>query len=1114
MENKVILIYMTAFVIFVLINEKLHFPKDKRHKQLGSAVIAGLIFITFSFITIYNYKKIDTKTLEAFIETLSKYPLLNLIKNHILLAVNMLVLVSFIVIKVGLKVTKTKDKTTFDENGNEIIETSLDRPVGLEEVFYETTKDGISVKREYAYLGEFFSIIKYIPLFIFAVFIIASGYNPTVIFKYAIIYLPLVSYIAISEWGAFLSGLFKINPIKPLEDKEDKTQTEKGSFEILYNEYLSKLSKYILVNNKSVKNSEEVKELSNQEEEDYKTKEAVEIYNSLIKEKNSNVKNEYLKIAKEMYRENNLILSDMDIKSFSAFLFPYIFSAFTNDKKILVIVDDENIAEKNKIKIWIEDNLREFEVTKNLVVKNYEAWEGKEEKFDLLIISPYQMIHNKDNLLTYFERDNVKSILQLILMNDESTISKNLFSFSIMSKMLDNYFSKVKVSEKIYTYMQTIVFTTESEEKNEGLQKSLGINFQYFRENKIEPKEFYGIIWDEGKSGHMQDTIMLGHENYLGVSPLLALFPWKLKLKNHLLINHKYLSYKETISGLDNNRERIKKEYFNHEQIDGTLRDYLNKKTIINNEFLLESDKERLLFVNDTFLNIPSLINKYSYLGRNNVFINIITRDYLLREYFLDNLEYFLNSPIKSITPKFLDNKFNVATTLMETLVGDKIDVYEDEIKDKLSAAKLDIKNVRESLRVLFEEIYGIDLVKENFLKIVSENKFNGKSFEEKNKFVIEEAIRNHSNFKLFEEYTIVDSSERELLKTDPHLVFQNYLVGQLVSFEGEIYKVDRVEKAERKVYVMKDNATENYIYRNNNIVELKDIIVAETKPKIDVKNISIETVIMEASSQITTRGYYAFKNDISFESGKYEYKELNGYDRSKRELKNGKLIKFKFNIKGNLNAKSDEIALSFVVILKEVFETLFPYNNNFLRVFSLISNEFFENEDQLINEENGNFKQFFVGNELVHILPSEIKIDKRLYSPLTLTDGREEKVISNNSDKDFSIYILEDSIIELGLIQGIYDNFEYIMSVVSDYLNWYFEIGQNNGIWSKRSIDKNVYLQFGKDELYNKLNLKALQEFLSLYIPNNKITRLRNKFYKNNNTVVGGSNEVIDNTH
>ena len=43
--------------------------------------------------------------------------------------------------------------------------------------------------------------------------------------------------------------------------------------------------------------------------------------------------------------------------------------------------------------------------------------------------------------------------------------------------------------------MQTIVFTTESEEKNEGLQKSLGINFQYFRENKIEPKEFYGIVW-------------------------------------------------------------------------------------------------------------------------------------------------------------------------------------------------------------------------------------------------------------------------------------------------------------------------------------------------------------------------------------------------------------------------------------------------------------------------------------------------------------------------------------------------------------------------------------------------------------------------------------------
>lgn len=813
--------------------------------------------------------------------------------------------------------------------------------------------------------------------------------------------------------------------------------------------------------------------------------EDLEKYGNEVKKIHSQLENRYelspifYQTLNDMFCGENILIEDVNNEEFAPILFSYLENSIINGKKILVLIEKstyENYNERNNVKKWFSDWFEKLYKKSIRNIATFDEWKDQKE-WNIVIGSQEDIIKSQEDFIRKIkeEQNDLKDLIVIVINEKTNEIAENIVSLSILSNILNAHF-RLENQEDIEK-SQYIIFSKGTSNLKDSIDSNLGIQTKICSNPNKEASNLYAMIWKTDVDAEYYTEIIDGTKNNMGVAATLSYLAWDEDFKEINFVDHMDLPYKSYQNNVERNKAYLKEWPINKNNLKGS---YINK--VENNivPYLIKKDEDKLIFVEDSEYNIALALKKYDSLGTINTFVNVISSNYLLRDYFVDNIKYFYKVPLQSYTPKIEKDKYKVAAYLKEILINNSLDIYEDEVRRELKTILPNVENVQEELIEQFKSVYNIDL-STNYLKVSLKNIFNFKTnkFEEKKQYRLDKTINDCKFLKYFENFEIVDTGNKKLGVIMLDYLYQNFIPGQVHTFDGNSYKVENIDLYGKKINVIPIGEEEKKVYRNRDMVEINSIdhnsIIDSNsedngKFKIDIK-------ILTSNYKVKTLGFYEFQNKISMKNSMYSYQDLEnlGHDFS-RNYENGRILSLSIASKEKNIEDKDNVALALTIVLKEIFRTLFPGNYKYMKIFTLIPNNQFPDLD--LETEIG-YDLYSVPEKLSHIILSKIKIA----SNYTVSNNNNDvKYIEENSDNKINIYFLEDTHKDIGILKTIIEKKADILSIIQDYLAWLNEkeTPQN---WNKDSLtpeEKREYLKFGDKEIENYIKIDKLTKFLS----------------------------------
>ncbi len=420
---------------------------------------------------------------------------------------------------------------------------------------------------------------------------------------------------------------------------------------------------------------------------------------------------------------------------------------------------------------------------------------------------------------------------------------------------------------------------------------------------------------------------------------------------------------------------------------------------------------DHYMTVEDESHNMFEIRRTFSTRARKQGFINIIASEYLLKDYMADNDCIFDTDPkaIPYIVADYAHTKRNVVMRVCFRMCGGY--VTEEELQRELLLIGADTET---PVRSLWHELCAcyasgeIPVDEEGGELLVvrangGEQTFSADVIELRRRYSVELG-RMENRYSITDkafgaavigglrsaEYIAEDENGETLYLGTELLghVFQKYLPGQFFTFDGKYYEMLRVT-AQGQVLVRRaaDHITGRPSYRQERkytLSSLRDSDMMGDNRKIG----EISIVKQFADLRVQTTGYWELQNYNDFEHGRRV--TINGIpDRiycSKQVLR--------IDLPDSVTR---EVQITVADLLNEIFRTLFAENQDYICA----------------------------------VIPGEVEI------PLTysLDIGEEKKCI----------YIIEDSQLDIGLLEAVRRNLNRILSIMCDYLEWHLEAMENS---------------------------------------------------------------------
>lgn len=417
--------------------------------------------------------------------------------------------------------------------------------------------------------------------------------------------------------------------------------------------------------------------------------------------------------------------------------------------------------------------------------------------------------------------------------------------------------------------------------------------------------------------------------------------------------------------------------------------------------------------VEDDRNNLFEARRNFATIAESQGFVNVISSEYMLREYMADNTGIFTADAkaIPYITADYARTKRNSILALCLLLcVGN---VSEKELKRKLLLMGIENDNCGETL---WKEMCALFSSSDN--KKVDKN---GNPvmiidyLEQEKKLELEmEAIivfkREYSvDSGKFENVYTIESKEfadiilddlqnaayiAELEGKDYYIgtelkghIYQKYLPGQFFTLNGKYYEMISTT-ADNRIMVRRasEHINGRISYRQVRKYTLDKIRNSEDMGTLKTIN-NIDIHYLYSDFEVKTDGYWKLKSYNDFENGSLI--EINAVP--VRKYFNKQILKLDFSRFGELF--TDSVRKTLTVLLNEVFVTLFAENQPFISA----------------------------------VTAGECEI------PATYSLSIDEEY----SDFDKSIFIIEDSQLDIGLLVAVERNLDRIMQIISDYLAW-----------------------------------------------------------------------------
>lgn len=440
-----------------------------------------------------------------------------------------------------------------------------------------------------------------------------------------------------------------------------------------------------------------------------------------------------------------------------------------------------------------------------------------------------------------------------------------------------------------------------------------------------------------------------------------------------------------------------------------TIQETFDKYYIASNNMCDERVNDNsYVTVEDERNNVFEVKRCFATIAEKQGFVNVISMEYMLREYMTDNTLLF-NTDAKAIpyiTADFARTKRNMILTICLNLCISGM--IEEELCSDLKMMDIDTSDIAGSL---WNEICKLFCPENNGTGEAIVIKKAGTDEEyrfEKNSTITDSREYMMKTGRFETVYSISDQrfagviledlqnakyiSERR--EDDSYLggelkghIYQKYLPGQFFTLNGKYYEMisatsDNCIQVRRASEYINGRVS----YRQVRTYEIKSVSNSEQMGELKTVN-DIDIYYQYADFSVATPAYWKLSANNDFRNGSLV--EINGIP--ERNYCHKQILKLDFSKIGD--TFTDSVRLTLTALINEVFSTLFADNQAYIAA----------------------------------VTPGEVRI------PLTYSINAAEG--TGLSDK--SIYIIEDSQLDLGLLIAVERNINRILQIISDYLSW-----------------------------------------------------------------------------
>ena len=402
--------------------------------------------------------------------------------------------------------------------------------------------------------------------------------------------------------------------------------------------------------------------------------------------------------------------------------------------------------------------------------------------------------------------------------------------------------------------------------------------------------------------------------------------------------------------------------------------------------------KEACVVVEDEYHNLFEMARQFFTRGRDQSFVNVIAPQYLLRDYMNDNAEIFIHDPkaIPSFAPDFARTPRNVVLELIMRMVISP--VRSEEVRTQLELLFGEVENIpaflSEQIRLYFIPD-GVNEDLSHLIKMKQIGIYNEVTMEEElhTELYIDDQRFIDTYLSDLHNAGYVAEDEQDMHFLGANLlgqICQMYLPGQFITIAGKYYEVIRINQ-EKGVVLRRaaDHIHGRISYRQIRAYALRK---SDEEAKTVVHD-GIEVTSAAMNMTVDTSGFLEMHGHHDMSNARKVLLD----DVPRRSYVRKTVLSLK------LPKISGPVRVTLCMLLNEIFRTVYPDNCEYLSASTALTQE---EQEQL--------------EGIVHPLSGDIDPE--------------------------SIYILEDSQLDLGLIISIERNLERILEIVCDYLDWHLE--------------------------------------------------------------------------
>lgn len=441
--------------------------------------------------------------------------------------------------------------------------------------------------------------------------------------------------------------------------------------------------------------------------------------------------------------------------------------------------------------------------------------------------------------------------------------------------------------------------------------------------------------------------------------------------------------------------------------------------------------KNNYLTVEDESNNMFEVFREFATRSSEQGFVNVIASEYLLKDYMADNASVF-ETDAKAIPYIAADYARTAVNTILRAILVMSFDfISEEALRKELSIISVKVFDLPRQLWYELYKCYAdvdeLASLPEDYTQAVMEASLR--------KLTFDGAIPNGLGMEIFKtrlHYNInrsrvetvyfIDHTEfiskcvAELKSAEYVIedekgglhylgaelngqIYQRYLPGQFFTFAGKYYEMQYLT-AEGNVLVRRasDHITSRVSYR-----QIRHYTITGVRPSVltgSVRDISGMKVIKEhADIRVDTAGYFCMDRHNDFVNARKVVLEGRYSAIPTRKYHSKEILRIELpDGEGRL---SDDIRYTITTLFNEVFRTLFAENQGYIVATTDTSH-----------------------------LPDDC------CHPLTYLMSGEGYEVSRNS-----IYIIEDSRLDLGLTIAVERNLRRIFEIIQDYLDWHIEV-------------------------------------------------------------------------